>query len=96
MRLFANCTEKCVCRSKEKRRERRRKEHSQAPVAPKTPIRPILHKNTILSVCIWKRCPLRDRLQPLLRQLYLRWISLGNTEEKLWPGNQNYAKEAAH
>ena len=79
-----------------KGRERRWKEHSQVPVAPKTPSRPILHKITILSVCIWKRCPLRNRLQPLLRQLYLRWISLGNTKEKLWPGNQNYTKEAAH
>ncbi len=39
---------------------------------------------------------LRDRLHSFLGYHNLRRITLGTTKEKLWPGNQKYAKEAAY
>jgi hypothetical protein len=39
---------------------------------------------------------LRDRLHSFLGYHNLRRITPGTTKEKLWPGNQKYAKEAAY
>jgi hypothetical protein len=73
-----------------------KKAHSQAPLAPKTPSRPTLQNNTRYESAYRTTYPLRYRLHSFLGLYYLRWISVGTTKEKLWPGDQNYAKETAY
>jgi hypothetical protein len=40
--------------------------------------------------------PLRDGLHPFSGHHHLRWISLGATKKKPWPGDQNNANKAAY